>query len=162
MGLHSRYRGLQSSPIHRPQSHHRLCQSTHSLPLTMKHRGIPSMACINGALSFHWPFGPLTFSHTQVHKHRVPFGVLKIGRRYGQFKLLDFAAFPGQAIHVVRTLVELGGCDDQRRRDESLMMFPWLARRLSTTSLSVIPPLFTALPCELVTHALNSIKGLCF
>ena len=27
------------SLIHRPQSHHRLCQSTHSLPLTMKHRG---------------------------------------------------------------------------------------------------------------------------
>jgi len=52
-------------------------------------------------------------------------------------------------------------CDDQRRRDESLMMFPGLVRGL-ITSLSVIPPLFTALPCELVTHALNSIKGLCF
>jgi len=154
----------------------------------MKHRGIPSMRGIDGALSFHWPFGLLTFSHTHAHKHRVLFGSLKIGRRlleggiwaiwsnlssWAVFRILSravvsdaalcfFAAFPGQAIHVVRTLVELGGCDDQRRRDESLMMFPWLARRLSTTSLSVIPPLFTALPCELVTHALNSIKGLCF
>jgi len=175
--------GVPPARHHRPQSHYRLCQSTTHNEAS---RYPKAWRALTG-VSFHWPFGLLTFSHTHAHKHRVLFGSLKIGRRlleaeYGIWSNLSswavfshlvrggrsdaalcfFAAFPGQAIHVVRTLVELGGCDDQRRRDESLMMFPWLARRLSTTSLSVIPPLFTALPCELVTHALNSIKGLCF
>lgn len=95
----------------------------------MKHRGIPSMACIDGALSFHWPFGPPTFSHTQAISKEC-FSVVGYSRaEYGQFEqfgllgrlshlvegdrsdaaLCFFAAFPGQAIHVVRTLVELGG-----------------------------------------------------
>ena len=96
MGLHSRYRGLQSSPIHRPQSHHRLCQSTHSLPLTMKHRGTQAWRALMRRRRFIGHSDPYLFAYAPGRlSHR------------SDAALCFFASFPGQALHVVRTLVNL-------------------------------------------------------